>query len=173
MHRRPSVCCVEIPEVVIPVERKETHFIFAGPEQIGRQACAAAHHLQELDFRVHLLEEHQVHRVGDIHAGVQHVDAYGNLGELVSFSEVVDGVQRVFNLAVDEFAEFVTQVIVLLMEFFDDDFRFDVILREDDGLANLVTCINLQAVLHEVVEHGADCSTVNVACVRRDYRMSQ
>ena len=171
LDRRPGVRGIEVSEVVVPIERKKARFVFAGAEQVGRQTRAAAYHLQELDFRFDFLEEHQVHRIGDIHAGIQHVYAYGYLRQLVALAEVVDDRQRLIDLAVDEFAELVSQVVVLLMELLDDDLCLDVVFREDDGFADFVARVNFQAVLHEVIEHGADGSAVDVLRARRDYRM--
>lgn len=77
----------EIPEVIVIVENEKTLLVVAGTENVLRQTRAAADHLKELDFGAHCFEKDQVERVGNIDSGIEHIDAHGNLGKLISLSE--------------------------------------------------------------------------------------
>ncbi len=48
--------------------------MFAWPASILAQASAAADDLPVLGLGVHRFEEHQVHNIGHVDAGVEHVD---------------------------------------------------------------------------------------------------
>jgi hypothetical protein len=61
-----------------------------GPEEVFAQARAAADHLPELHVRLHRLGEDQVHHLGHVDAGVEHVDRDGDGQLVLGVLEVVD-----------------------------------------------------------------------------------
>ena len=80
----------EVLEVAAEVEDEEVLLVLARPEQVWAEPGAAADHLPELGLRADHLEEDQVDDLGHVDAGVQHVDADGDVRRLVLGGEVVD-----------------------------------------------------------------------------------
>src|SRR5207248_2266900 len=62
---------VEELEISAPIKNIEKLLMPAGSEQMGTEACTAADHLPELGLRPHRLEEHEVHDLRHVDAGIQ------------------------------------------------------------------------------------------------------
>ncbi len=86
---------IEIVEVATHVEDEEVGLVLAGAVQVRSQTGAAADHLPELRLRPHGFEEHQVHDLRDVDAGVEHVDGDRDVRFLVGLGELVDEVLTV------------------------------------------------------------------------------
>ena len=82
-------------EVLAVVEDVEELLVLARAEQVRAEPRAAADHLPELGLRAHQLEEDEVHDLGHVDAGVEHVDRDGDVRRLVLVREVVDQALRV------------------------------------------------------------------------------
>ena len=123
---------------------------------VGAEARAPSDHLPELRLRANLLEEHQVEYLGNVDAGVHHVDGDGDHGKLFELELVDDGVCVVIAMhnAPDEPA--LGQLRIQLAEALHDVFRMAFVLGEDDCLAKALAAMNLDAVLHEVLQHRVD-----------------
>jgi hypothetical protein len=65
-------------EALAEVKDPEALLVASGPEHVLAGAGAAPHHLSELGAGAHRLEEHQIHDLGDVDAGVEHVDGDGD-----------------------------------------------------------------------------------------------
>jgi hypothetical protein len=91
---RLLVLLVEEPEVLPVVEDEELGLVLAGPEEVFAEARAAADHLPELHVRLHRLGEDQVHHLGHVDAGVEHVDRDGDGQLVLGVLEVVDELVR-------------------------------------------------------------------------------
>ena len=70
-------------EIEAEVEDAEVLLVVAGTEQFRTESRAASDHLPELDLRVDRLEEDQVRYLGNVDAGVEHVDRDGNVRRVV------------------------------------------------------------------------------------------
>ena len=66
-------------------------------------------------------------------------------------------------MAVDELAEVHTQFRINLLEALDDLLGLNMAGGKDDGFAQRVAAVYLQAVLHQVVQHGVDGAQVDDA----------
>ena len=66
-------------EIEAEVEDAEVLFAVVRTEQIRTESRAASDHLPELDLRVDRLEEDQVHDLGNVDAGVEHVHRDGDV----------------------------------------------------------------------------------------------
>ena len=141
---------IEEAVVAAEVEDAEVGLVLAGAEEVRAQACTAAHHLPELGLGVHGLEEDQVHHLGDVDARIQHVHAHGDLGQQLGVAELVDEVLGVLLLIVDHRQEVPGIVRELLLEALADGERMQVVAGEDDGLAQLVAALHLDAVRHHM-----------------------
>jgi hypothetical protein len=120
------------------VEDEELGLVLAGPEEVFAQARAAADHLPELHVRLHRLREDQVHHLGHVDAGVEHVDRDGDGQLVVGVLEVVDELVGLRFLVVDDATEGRAVLRVELAEDLGEMHRVQVVPREDDGLADML-----------------------------------
>ena len=147
----------EVLEVLAEVEDVEVGLVVAGAEQVGAEPGPAPDHLPELGPGAHELEEHQVDALGDVDAGVEHVDRDGDMGGLVGHREVVDEALGVFHLVGDHPGEVAgVESRVIGDEPFVDEVGVALVLGEDDRLAQAVSAGDLDPVGHEVLERLVD-----------------
>jgi hypothetical protein len=92
---------VEELEVLAPVEDVEELLVLTWTKQVGAQAGAATEHLPELGFGPHQLEEHEVGDLGDVDAGVEHVDRDGDVRDSLRDLELLDQVIGLLDLVGD------------------------------------------------------------------------
>ena len=152
---RLFVLLVEEPEVLPVVEDEELGLVLGGPEEIFAQARAATDHLPELHIRLHRLGEDQVHHLGHVDAGVEHVDRDGDGQLVVGVFEVVDELLGLGLLVVDDAAEGGPVLGVELAEDLGEMHRVQVVPREDDGLADMLPRRLADAALHQRAPDGA------------------
>ena len=143
----------EILEIPAPVEDIETLLILSA-EDSRTQSGATANHLPELDFTLDDLEENQVQDVRYVDTRIQHIHGNGYLRLLVTDFELVDEVLRIGDVVVNEDAEPRTIFGIEYAEPLDDELGVAVVVGEDDGLADTFPALNLQAVLHQVLQDG-------------------
>ena len=62
---------------------RKSCFVVVRTEQLRTESRAAPDHLPELDLRVDRLEEDQVRYLGNVDAGVEHVDRDGDVRRVV------------------------------------------------------------------------------------------
>jgi hypothetical protein len=149
------VLLVEEPEVLPVVEDEELGLVLAGSEEVFAQARAAADHLPELHVRLHRLGEDQVHHLGHVDAGVEHVDRDGDGQLVLGVLEVVDELVRLRFLIVDDATEGRAVLRVELAEDLGEMHRVQVVAREDDGLADMLPRRLADAALHQRAPDGA------------------
>ena len=135
------------------VEEVEQFLVLARPEQIGTEPRAATHHLPELGLRAHQLEEDQVHDLGDVDAGVEHVYRDREVWVLILVREAVDQALRVLRLEGDDAGELALVVQIVGVETLGDEFRVGLVLGEEDGFAKPVAAGDRDAAGHEVRQH--------------------
>ena len=141
-------------KVAAQVEDVELGFVLP-VYQPRTQTGTPADHLPELRLAHNLLEEHQVQHLGYINAGIQHVHGDGNLGQLFRVREFVDGALGVGHVVVDDLG-IAGQVGILFAEDLQNFFGVAVVLGEDDGLAQLLPVVDLQAIGHQQVQGQTD-----------------
>ena len=124
-----------------------------GREQVPAQARAAPQHLPELGLRAHHLEEHQVHHLRHVDAGVQHVHRDGDVRRLVLDGEGVNQALGVLGLVGHHPGELALVVRVVDVEALGDELGVVVVLGEHDGLAQAVAAGHLLALGHQVRQH--------------------
>jgi hypothetical protein len=86
LHRRRVF--LEELEVLTKIEDIKERLVLSGRVEIRAQARAAADHLPELRRRPDGLEEHEVHHLGHVDPGVEHVHRDGQMRHLVLLAEV-------------------------------------------------------------------------------------
>ena len=151
----PSVArdvLAEVLQVLAVVEEVEELLVLARPEQVRAQARAAPEHLPELGLRAHQLEEDQVHDLGDVDAGVEHVHRDRDVRRLVLGREVVDQALRVLGLEGDDARELALVVRVVGVEPLGDELGVVLVLGEQDRLAEPVAAGDRQAPRHQVLQ---------------------
>jgi hypothetical protein len=142
---------VELAEEVehaAEVEHQELGLVLARAEQVGARAGAAAEHLAELDAGEHWLEEDEVDDLRDVDAGVEHVDGDGDRGLLVRSLKSSMRVSTIGSSLTILRANFPpSQAGIVRVESLDDVFRVVDAAGEDDGLAEGLAAVDLDAVL--------------------------
>lgn len=162
---------VEELQVAAEVEDVEVTLVLAWSEQVGAQAGASAEHLPELRLRPDRFEEDEVDDFGDVDAGVEHVDADGDVRCLVLDREVVDQRLGVLGLVGDDAGERAGVLGVVGVEAGPDELGVVVVAGEDDRLAEPVTPGNAMPAGHQRLEHlvhGVGVEQPLVDCVRGD-----
>ena len=142
----------EVLQVLAVVEDAEVLLVLGRPEQVRTQARASAEHLPEFGLRAHQLEEDQVHDLGDVDSGVEHVHRDGDVRRLVLGREVVDQALRVLGLECDHARELALVVRVVGVEALRDELGVVLVLGEQDGLAEPVAAGHRQTPGHEVFQ---------------------
>ena len=132
-------------QVLAVVEEVEELLVLPGPEQVRAQPRAAADHLPELGLRAHQLEEHQVHDLRHVDAGVEHVHRDRDVRRLVLAREVVDQALRVLGLERDDARELALVVRIVGVEALGDELGVLLVLGEEDRLAEPVAARDLDA----------------------------
>ena len=113
-----------------------------------------ADHLPELRFAAHFFEEHQIHALRYIDAGVHHIHRDRNKRRLVWLLEIVnDGlcIGVVADHPLDESRVLGLQLRVELAKAFPDKLRMALVLGKDDGLADAVAACRLDAPFHQIL----------------------
>jgi hypothetical protein len=77
------------------IEDEEVGLVLPWAVEVRAQPGAAPHHLPELRFRPNRFEEHQIHDLGDVDGGVEHVDRDRDVRFGVGLGELVDQVLAV------------------------------------------------------------------------------
>ena len=98
----PLRLLAEEVEVEAEVEDSEVLLVVPGSEQIVAQSRAAPDHLPELDARVDRLEEDQVRNLGNVDAGIEHIDRDRDVGRLVLLREIIEQALRILGVIVDD-----------------------------------------------------------------------
>ncbi len=148
---------VEEIEVAAEIEDTKVRLVLPRTKEIRAQPCAPPDHLPKLDLGIHRLEEHQIHHLRHIDAGVQHVHGNGDMGCLVLLGEIVDQRLDVVDLVGNHPGKVPGVFRVVVVETLFDKVRVGLVAGEDDGLAEAVATLHLMAVLHKVLEtlvHG-------------------
>ncbi len=143
-------------EVLAIVEDVEVLFVVTGAKQAGAQPRAASHHLPEFGLGTHHLEEHQVHHLGHVNAGVEHVHRDGDMRHLLLVGEVIDEALRVLGLVGHHPGEVTLVVRIVGVEALADEIGMVVVLGEDDGLAQAVAAGHLLSLGHQGGQHLVD-----------------
>ena len=135
------------------VEEIEQFLVLARTEQIGTEPRAATHHLPELGLRAHQLEEDQVHDLGDVDAGVEHVHRDREVWVLFLVRGAVDQALRVLRLEGDDAGDLALVVRIVGVETLGDELRVGLVLGEEDRLAKPVAAGDREATGHKVRQH--------------------
>ena len=143
-------------EVAAEVEDEEILFVVAVPVEARAQTCSTPDHLPELRLRPHRLEEDEVGDLGHVDAGVEHVDADGDLWHLVRFAEFLDEVVGVRDPVRDDARERPGELRPSCVEALRDEVGMALVLREDDRLGQRVAAGHLVPGFHEQREHLVD-----------------
>jgi hypothetical protein len=150
-----DVLLIEELEVAPVIEDQELGLVLARPEQIAAQPGAAPDHLPELHVGPDRLGEHQVDDLGDVDAGVEHVDRDRDRQIVGRVLEVGDEVLGARLVVVDDLAEGRAVLRVQLGEHVGQVDRVVVVAGEHDGLADAAAGGVAQAVVHEGAPHVA------------------
>ena len=147
---------VHAEELEVAAEVEDVKLVLVRAVQKSRaEAGAAADHLPELGLAHDLFEEDQIQHLRHVDAGVQHIHRNGDLRQLLRVGKLIDGALDVGHVVVDDLGP-AHEVRVLLAEDLEDLFGVGVVLGKDDGLADLVAVVDLEAVGHEDIQHLAD-----------------
>jgi len=159
-HRRAALNDVrihaEVFKVAAIVADKESGLVLAWTEEIGTEARAASDHLPKLGLRADALEEGEIDHLGDVNAGVEHVNGDRQVRHLLWLGEVVDQRLSIVDLMSDDSRESPFQMRVVMIEAFRDELGMALVLGEQDRLTQAVSVSYLNAVLHQMREHKID-----------------
>ena len=81
---------VEVVDVAAHIKDHEVFFVIPWPVQVWAKPGASSHHLPELCLGMHRLEEEQINDIGNVNAGVEHVDGNGDLEAIIGEGKIVD-----------------------------------------------------------------------------------
>ena len=148
---------LEIFEIGAEIENEEELFVFAGAEEIGAEAGAAADHLPELGFGADELEEDEVQDFGHVDASVEHIDGDGDMRHGIDFGKTFNEGLGVFGFEGDDAGELAHVLRVIGVETLFDEAGVVVVFGEDDGFAEAVAIGYALAAAHEGFEDFVDC----------------
>ena len=147
---------VHTEEFKVSAEIKDIELVFVFPvNKAGAEPGPAADHLPELGLAHDLFKEYEVQHFRHVDAGIQHIYGNSNLRQFFSIGEFVDGTLRILRVIVNNLGISI-QMRILFIKYLKDFFCMLVVLGKDDRLPDLVSVINLQAVLHKDTQHLAD-----------------
>ena len=143
----------EVLQVLAEVEDVEEGLVLARPEQVQAEARTPTEHLPELGFRTHQLEKDQIHDLGDVDSGIEHVHRDGDMRRLVPRREAVDQALRILGPEGDDARELSLEVRVVGVETLGDELGVALVLGEEDGLAEPIAAGHGHAARHQVLQN--------------------
>ena len=156
----------EILKIPAVVENYETALVrifsvdFIDAAQPRAKPRAAADHLPEFRLRAHLLEKYQIHRLRHVYARVHHVHGYGYVRLLVGNFKILQQSLRVGVVADDAPREPAAVLRIEFVEPLHDKLRVILVLRENNALAEAVSALYADAVLHQILQNRVNSSLV-------------
>src|SRR5439155_19910482 len=124
-------------------------------------------HLPELRLRVDRLEEDEIHDIGNVDAGIEHVNGDRDVRALLRSAEVVYQGLGVVHSVVNRSRKRTFELRIVSVEALDDELRVSLILGKDDRLADSVASLDLQAVLHQMRQNLIDRVFVEEPSIQR------
>ena len=141
----------EVFKVVAPVEYLESLLMLTSSIDVLAQTGTPTYHLHELDFRPHLLEEHQVQHIGHVNTRIHHIHRHGYLRQLVTYFERINQRLCIVHLVVYQYTEISSVFGIKFTEALHYQFGMVVLLGKDDGLPDAFPALYPKSACHQVL----------------------
>ena len=123
--------------------------------------------MPKLGLGAHLFEEHQIHHLWHVNAGVHHINRYCNVRFLVRLLEIIDDVLRIVIITHHTLGKLAPVLRIEHIEPLHNIIGMALVLRKNDGLAQSVAPSHMNATLHNILQNHIHRGLVEHKLVQR------